>query len=123
DDPNSLALPLIRVIRVIRGYFFGNAVKIRATRLVKYRSEPCGLGPNRTTTTSRERIIIVCCSINPEALKASSGTPFHAPPRLSQNSPPYPRDLSAGAGVEMKSTQPSGSIRFPSHTPSHKCSS
>jgi len=105
-----------------RDYFFGSPASSRTTSPVKYWPEPLGLGPSRTTTASRERITIVYYPINPEAIKASSSTPFHAPPRLSQNNPPYPREGSAGAGVEINSTQPLGRMRLPCHTPSHRCS-
>ena len=54
---------LNKTLRVLRGfsYFFGSASNTRVTNSVMYGPEPRGLGPRRTTTTSRDGITIVYC--------------------------------------------------------------
>src|SRR5262245_37651699 len=77
-------IPLFRFWEI----YIGNPANSLVTSSVRYGVASPELGPIRTTTTSRERMTTVCCPMNPEDIKVSSGSPFQAPPRLSQKRPP-----------------------------------
>ena len=90
-EPLCTAIRQFRVryaARARRAWLICTPRRIRETSSLKYAGRIRRARPHPTTTMSRDGMTIVYCPMCPDAMNASSGTPFHAPPRFSQNSPP-----------------------------------
>ena len=112
-DPYRLGYSgTIRLLSWSVVYF--NALITACKNALAFNRGPCSIAI-RTTTRSLDGIIQIYCPSNPSHEKQSAGTPgYRRSPSFNHHNAPYPLP------VLVYRTHPSGNIRCPPHTPSHR---